>query len=95
MWRRLRDSWIPQILFAGALFVAGAILAVVIAMPYVLERLTFTHPLLVLFADDATVRRSSVAAAIGLIVTAFVFFRPSSAPPRKTAKRPADTIVDT
>jgi hypothetical protein len=31
-----------------------------------------------IFASDGTVRRSSIAGAIGLIVTAFVFFRPQA-----------------
>jgi hypothetical protein len=30
-----------------------------------------------LFADDATVRRTALASALGLFVTAWVFFRPA------------------
>jgi len=96
MWQELRDYWLPLLLFAGASFVAIGLIALVVAMPYVIEQLPFAHPLLDLFAADATVRRSSIAGAIGLLVTAFVFFRPNaSVLARKASSRkpPRDTIA--
>ncbi|MBI2804387.1 MAG: hypothetical protein HYX68_05305 [Planctomycetes bacterium] len=96
MWQELRDYWLPLMLFAGALVIAVLLLAAVIAMPYMIEHLPFTHPLVELFVHDATVRRSSSAGAIGLIVTAFVFFRPNaSVLARKPAhkKPPHDTMA--
>jgi hypothetical protein len=45
--------------------------------------------LLGLFAGDATLRRTAVASALGLLVTASVFFRaPPGAPPRRKRPRP-------
>ena len=96
MWQELRDYWLPLLLFAGASLISIALVVLVVALPYVLEHLPFAHPLLDLFAEDATVRRSSIAAAIGLLVTAFVFFRPNaSVLARKAASRkpPSDTMA--
>lgn len=78
MWQQLRDYWLPLMLFVAVLLVAVALLVIVMAMPLVIEDLPFTHPLLKLFAEDTTVRRSSIGGAIGLIVTAFIFFRPNA-----------------
>jgi hypothetical protein len=88
MLQELRDYWLPLLLFAGTLLVAVVLLLLVALMPFVVENVP-TVPVLPLFADDATVRRSSIAGAIGLIVTAFVFFRPNAAAlGRKSAKKP-------
>ena len=96
MWQQLRDYWLPLMLFVGAVLVAVALLTVVMALPYLADRLPFAHPVLTMFATDATVRRSAIAGAIGLIVTAFVFFRPKgSVLPRKMAPKmpPHDTMA--
>ena len=96
MWQELRDYWLPLLLFVAALFVAVVLLTLVFAMPFAIEHLPLTHPLLEMFAEDATVRRSSIASAIGLIVTAFIFFRPNAsvlarkAPAKKSAQ---DTVA--
>jgi hypothetical protein len=46
--------------------------------------------LLALFARDAAIRRTTIASALGLIVTACVFFRPRLRPaPRKRKRTPA------
>jgi len=90
MWQELRDYWLPLMLFAGALLAAVVLFALVIAMPFLVGQLPFTHVLLDLFAEDAVVRRSSIAGAIGLIVTAFVFFRPNASvlARKSSAKKP-------
>ena len=92
--QELRDYWLPLMLFTGTLLVAVGLLLLVTLMPFVVEYLPVI-PVLPLFADDATVRRSSIAGAIGLIVTAFVFFRPNaSVLGRKSVKKPAgDTMA--
>lgn len=77
MWQRLRDYWLPWVLFAGSLFIAGGLLASVFLVPAFVDSLP-AHPLCRLYANDATVRRTSVASAVGLIATAFIFFRPHS-----------------
>jgi hypothetical protein len=46
--------------------------------------------LLLLFARDAALRRTAVASALGLIVTACIFFRPPGRPlPRKRKRTTA------
>ena len=93
MLQELRDYWLPLMLFAGTLLVAVVLLLLVALMPFAVEYVPIRP--LTLFADDATVRRSSIAGAIGLIVTAFVFFRPNTAVlARKAAsKKPANDTM--
>jgi hypothetical protein len=96
MLQELRDYWLPLMLYCGIMLVAIVLLAVVTALPFLIEDLPFAHPLLEMFAEDATVRRTSIAGAIGLVVTACVFFRPNrTMPPRKASakKPPADTMA--
>ena len=78
MLQELRDYWLPLMLFAGTMLVALLLLVLVAAMPFLIEYVPMPIPLLSLYAADTTVRRASIAGAIGLIVTAFVFFRPNA-----------------
>jgi hypothetical protein len=88
MWQELRDYWLPLMLFGGVLLIAMLLLCLVAAAPHLLDAIAEPHEIIKLFAADATVRRSSIAGAIGLIVTAFVFFRPNaSVLGRKSAAR--------
>ena len=92
MWQELRDYWLPLTLFVGVLFIAVFLLLLVLALPFVIEHLP-TVPMLDLFAVDTTVRRCSIAGAIGLIVTAFVFFRPPTSARKSSPKKPThDTM---
>jgi hypothetical protein len=96
MLQELRDYWLPLMLFAGTLVVAAILLVLVAVMPFVAEYFLISNPVLVLFVEDVTVRRTSIAGAIGLIVTGWVFFRPngsvlSSKPTSK--KPPNDTMA--
>ena len=94
MLQELRDYWLPLMLFAGTLLVAVVLLMLVALMPFAIEYMPI--PPLTLFAADATVRRSAIAGAIGLIVTAFVFFRPNASVfARKvpSKKPPTDTMA--
>ena len=94
MWQELRDYWLPLMLFTAALVVAVGLLALVAALPFLVDRLPFGHPLLDMFAEDATVRRTSIAGAIGLIVTAWVFFRPNMLARKSSPKKPpSDTMA--
>jgi hypothetical protein len=96
MWQDLRDYWLPMLLFIGALLAAAILILLVATLPFAGEYLPFENPILSLFAEDATVQRVSIAAAIGLVVTAFVFFRPNSAPPERKSspgKPPRDTMA--
>lgn len=91
MWQDVRDYWLPLLLFIGSLAVAVILLVLVLAAPHVIEYLP-SMLLSELYAEDATVRRTSIAAAIGLIVTAFVFFRPKGAR-RPTNPKPHDSMA--
>ena len=74
MWDRLRDFWLPRFLFVTTLGLAALLAAVVLLAPLLGEE---QRPgLLSVFADDALVRRTALASALGLVVTAYVFFRP-------------------
>lgn len=58
-------------------FTSGAALALsVMAAPYVLGERLDASDLLILFARDMTVRRTAFFCAVGLVATAFIFFRP-------------------
>jgi hypothetical protein len=74
MWDRLRDYWMPRLLFLTTLALALGLASVVFLSPWLTEE---NKPgLLALFAGDAIVRRTALACAVGLAVTAYVFFRP-------------------
>lgn len=88
MFDRLRNYWLPRLLFAATLVCAGSLAVGVAAAPWLLGRLTRPTPALRLFAEDVAVRRTALASALGLSVTAFVFFRPPPAaqPPKKSPR---------
>jgi hypothetical protein len=75
MHERLRDVWIPGICFLVTLSLATILAGAVLLAPWVALAHP-EHPLIKLYAHDMTVRRTSLASALGLVVTAFVFFRP-------------------
>ena len=93
MLQELRDYWLPMMLFVSVLLIAALLLIAVGAAPFVVEHLP-ANPLLDLFAVDTTVRRVSIAGAVGLIVTAFVFFRPNAASRKQSSRKPPhDTMA--
>jgi hypothetical protein len=74
MWARIRDFWLPRLLFITTLGLAALLSGVVLLAPWLAQE---NQPgLLSLFAGDAIVRRTTLASALGLVVTAYVFFRP-------------------
>jgi hypothetical protein len=94
MWQELRDYWLPLMLFAGTLLVAAILVILVAVMPLLSERFLVPNQVLSLFAADVTVRRTSIAGAIGLIVTACVFFRPNALARKSSSKKPpGDTMA--
>jgi hypothetical protein len=94
MWQELRDYWLPLMLFTLTLLVAALLLVLVVAMPFVAEYFLISNRLLSLFVADVTVRRASIACAIGLIVTARVFFRPNALARKSSSKKsPHDTMA--
>jgi hypothetical protein len=80
--RRSLAEWLGE-LFARALFwltltVAGVLIVLVFLSPSFdnrTERPRGWHRVTVIFARDAVMRRTALAGALGLGVTAFVFFR--------------------
>jgi hypothetical protein len=80
---------IPRLLFRLALLLSFLLIVLVILSP--LADNGEAPPagwgrLLALFARDAALRRTAVASAAGLVVTAWVFFRPQR-PHRPYARR--------
>ena len=72
---RLRDVWLPGFCFLVTLGLAILLGGAVVVVPWFAGEAS-EHPLLALYAHDLTVRRTSLASAVGLAATAFVFFRP-------------------
>ena len=79
-------NWISGTLFFGTITIACALLGILFASPTLAERMSAPPDLLLLFGRDMAVRRTTFAAAIGLLVTAFVFFRPVFLKKRKPVK---------
>lgn len=74
-------------LFTGTLSLA--LIALVLFAPSLIRDNLDEQPhLLLLFAFDATIRRAAIACALGMLVTAWVFFRSSAqASDSKSSKR--------
>ncbi|HEV3260953.1 MAG TPA: hypothetical protein VG013_29140 [Gemmataceae bacterium] len=74
---RLRLAWLPRFLFWSSLFAAVVLVALVFLAPPLdnAVRPAGWRKLVALFARDVAVRRTAVASAVGLAVTAFVFFK--------------------
>jgi hypothetical protein len=85
MWDSIHNYWLPRLLFAGSLGCAGGLALVVLVAPWLAGRLP--EPAGRLFAEDVAVRRTALACAAGLAVTAFVFFRPPPAPRVRKSSR--------
>lgn len=88
-----------HILFRFNFVTATALIALVFAAPLadnVGESPNGSARLLALFARDGTVRRTALASALGLAVTALVFFRSSGGrrePPASGRKSPRPPAV--
>src|SRR5207253_1112424 len=85
--------WLPRLLFGLTLGLAGALLLAVVLAPWLDDGTP--HPpgggsVLAVFAHDSVVRRTAVGAVVGLLVTAFVFFRQPGGKrgPSRPAARP-------
>jgi hypothetical protein len=70
-----RRSWLPRLLFLFTLGVSALLFLLVFLSPLLDNGQV---RVLALFARDAAVRRTAVASALGLAVTASVFFRPGN-----------------
>ncbi len=72
--RRLPGRLVPRMLFGFAVVVSASLLGLVVLAP-VLQRGRESGRVLTVFAHDATLRRTGIAVAIGLLATACIFFR--------------------
>jgi len=84
MWDRLRHVWLPRVCFLGAVALALALVAVVVAAPWLAPSDSYVFAL---FAHNSGVRGAAIASAVGLLVTACVFFRGSGARGEKRSPR--------
>jgi hypothetical protein len=89
MWDRLRYYWLPRLFFRATLAVALALAAAVVVAPWLIPD-EAPPQVLELFARDLTVRRTALASAAGLVVTAFVFFRPTWKKPSRNGPTPGN-----
>jgi hypothetical protein len=74
---------LPRMLFRLVVGMSFVLILLVIVSPFVHERLprpTQWSRFLDVFAQDPTLRRTASAAAIGLLVTACIFFRQPGVP---------------
>jgi hypothetical protein len=92
MLERLRETWLPRLLFVLTTGAAIALLAAVPLAPCLDDE---KAPAVVrLFARDPVVRRTALASGLGLLVTAVVFFRAGPAEGAKPQKEPPpDRVV--
>lgn len=78
------EDWLRRWLFRGTLAVAMALASLVAVAPWLGgdEEGNERQRVLALFGRDTALRRTSLASAAGLIVTALVFFQPTARSPR-------------
>jgi len=76
MAERLRDYLLPACLFLLTLAVALGLVGLVWVSPWFLAGTADDPEFLTLCAHDGTVRQTLLASALGLAITAFVFFKP-------------------
>src|SRR4051812_43791172 len=97
--RHSQPAWLPGLLFCLAVGASGVLLLLVVAAPVLAKADGASDDwsrLLAIFARDTTVRRTAVASALGLVVTACVFFKAPSNPWRSAqrgAKGPPPDVI--
>ena len=89
MARRPSSSWLPRLLFRVTFLLAIVLISLVVLAPFFGDQRTADRGptrWIALFARDVALRRTAIASAIGLGVTASIFYRPQirrrPAPPR-------------
>ncbi|GIW79727.1 MAG: hypothetical protein KatS3mg105_1534 [Gemmatales bacterium] len=92
-----RFAGLPRVFLLALAVALLATLALAGAIRNWLEPGGIVGDILTLFAYDSGLRRASLVSAIGLIVTAFVFFSPSvvpnANPKKKTSEPPTRRMV--
>jgi len=75
---------LPGLLFNVTLALGVVMGLSVVAAPYLLGERSEVPDLLLLFARDMTVRRTAFFCSVGLVATAFIFFRPPNMKKKKS-----------
>ncbi len=84
-------GWLPRAMFTITMGLALLLGTTVLVAPFVARwNMARGSQVMQLFAKDATLRKTAVASACGLAVTACVFFRS----PRTARKEPESTTRD-
>jgi hypothetical protein len=94
---RVRDHWLPWMLCRFFLLVAGLLILLVLACPFLDNgrgNSVRRQNLVTAFARDLAVRRTDIASALGLAATAWIFFRPKTELPITTLARPDSRFPD-
>jgi hypothetical protein len=84
------EAWLRRWLFRCSLAVAATLIALIVIAPWLGGDDSLFGRLLHLFGHDLTVRRTGLAGAAGLGVTALVFFQPAGRPAHPPDRPPAD-----
>jgi len=82
---RVPSNWLPRLLFGFTIALSSTLILLVFLCPWLDNGAAPVRGwarCVRLFAHDAALRRTTIASAIGLAVTACVFFRQPSLPPR-------------
>jgi hypothetical protein len=86
------SAWLPWLLYRLTLGTAAALLALLLLAPLA----PGGSRVLALFAHDAALRRTSAASAVGLVATAYIFFRPPAgsrfSAPRSSRRQPPSAV---
>ena len=90
MWDQLRHVWLPRVCFLIATALALSLVAAVLAAPWLASSDSFV---LALFAHNTGVRGAAIASALGLVVTAWIFFRASGPDKRSPREPPPGTMA--
>jgi hypothetical protein len=88
----MAEAWLRRWLFRGSLGLAAGMVVLVAVAPWLGGDAAggTTARLMALLGYDTTLRRTCLAAAVGLAVTACVFFQPVGRPARPPRRPPSD-----
>jgi hypothetical protein len=85
----MERGWVGRVLFVLGCALAGLIVAIVLVAPLVDDGdEPSANRAVAVFARDAALRRTSLASAAGLVVSACVFFRPGRRATAEAAQPP-------
>ena len=100
MTMRLSPSWLPWLLFRLTIGLSIFLILLVFLCPWMDNgqvQARGWRQIVGLFAQDVTLRRTTLASALGLAVTACIFFRqpvlPARVPPRPRGQTPPSEMA--